>query len=129
MRMALQGRLTGAQVEELKTSWKTASQLLKGRTCKVDIDQLAFIDKRGSRGLRAMVPRGCAIHRKRSLHEERGGGVEIPRWVRTVRNDRVVLTAITPMNFELRTNKCEGPNPGTGELKRRETHAEPPPSI
>ena len=59
MRMALQGRLTGAQVEELKTSWKTASQLLKGRTCKVDIDQLAFIDKRGSRVLRAMSREGA----------------------------------------------------------------------
>jgi len=59
MRMALQGRLTGAQVEELKTSWKTASQLLKGRTCKVDIDRLAFIDKRGSRVLRAMSREGA----------------------------------------------------------------------
>ena len=59
MRMALQGRLTGAQVEELKTSWKTASQLLKGRTCKVDIDQLAFIGKRGSRVLRAMSREGA----------------------------------------------------------------------
>jgi hypothetical protein len=33
------------------------------------------------------------------------------------------------MNFELHPNKCERPNPGIGELKRRETHAEPPPSI
>jgi hypothetical protein len=36
MRLVLQGRLTGLQVDELKTSWKAASQLLKGRTCKVD---------------------------------------------------------------------------------------------
>jgi hypothetical protein len=58
MRLVLQGRLTGLQVDELKTSWKTASQLLKGRACKVDIDQLAFIDKRGSRVLRAMSREG-----------------------------------------------------------------------
>jgi ABC-type transporter Mla MlaB component len=59
MRLVLQGRLTGLQVDELKTSWKAASQLLKGRTCKVDIDQLAFIDKRGSRVLRAMSREGA----------------------------------------------------------------------
>jgi hypothetical protein len=59
MRLVLQGRLTGLQVEELKTSWKAASQLLKGRTCKVDIDQLTFIDKRGKRVLRAMSREGA----------------------------------------------------------------------
>jgi ABC-type transporter Mla MlaB component len=59
MRLVLQGRLPGLQVDELKTSWKAASQLLKGRTCKVDIDQLAFIDKRGSRVLRAMSREGA----------------------------------------------------------------------
>ena len=59
MRLVLQGRLTGPSVDELKTSWKAASQLLKGRTCKVDIDQLAFIDKRGNRVLRAMTREGA----------------------------------------------------------------------
>src|SRR6202041_299253 len=59
MRLVLQGRLTGPSVDELKTSWKAASQLLKGRTCKVDIDQLAFIDKRGNRVLRAMSREGA----------------------------------------------------------------------
>jgi hypothetical protein len=59
MRLVLQGRLTGLQVDELKTNWKAASQLLKGRTCKVDIDQLAFIDQRGNRLLRAMSREGA----------------------------------------------------------------------
>jgi hypothetical protein len=59
MRLVLQGRLMGPQVDELKTSWKAASQLLKGRTCKVDIDQLEFIDKRGNRVLRAMSREGA----------------------------------------------------------------------
>ena len=59
MRLVLQGRLTGLQVDELKTSWKAASQLLKGRACKVDIDQLTFIDKRGNRILRAMSREGA----------------------------------------------------------------------
>jgi serine/threonine-protein kinase RsbW len=59
MRLVLQGRLTGLQVDELKTSWKAASQLLKGRACKVDIDQLTFIDKEGNRVLRAMSREGA----------------------------------------------------------------------
>jgi hypothetical protein len=59
MRWVLQGRLTGPWVDELKTSWQAASQLLKGRTCKVDIDQLTFIDKRGDRALRAMSREGA----------------------------------------------------------------------
>jgi hypothetical protein len=59
MRLVLQGRLTGPWVDELKTSWRAASQLLKGRTCKVDIDQLTFMDKRGNRALRAMSREGA----------------------------------------------------------------------
>jgi ABC-type transporter Mla MlaB component len=59
MRLVLQGRLTGPWIDELKTTWKAASQLLKGRTCKVDIDQLTFIDKRGHRLLRAMSREGA----------------------------------------------------------------------
>jgi hypothetical protein len=59
MRLVLQGRLTGPWVDELKTSWKTASQLLEGRRCIVDIDELAFIDKRGNRVLRAMSTEGA----------------------------------------------------------------------
>lgn len=59
MRLVLQGRLTGAWVDELKTSWRAASQLLKGRTCKVDIDQLTFIDQKGNRALRAMSREGA----------------------------------------------------------------------
>jgi ABC-type transporter Mla MlaB component len=59
IRLVLQGRLTGLQVDELKTSWKAASQLLKGRACKVDIDQLTFIDKEGNRVLLAMSREGA----------------------------------------------------------------------
>jgi hypothetical protein len=59
MRLVLQGRLTGLWVDELKASWQAASQLLKGRSCKVDINQLTFIDKRGNRALRAMSREGA----------------------------------------------------------------------
>jgi len=67
MRLVLQGRLTGPWVDELKTSWRAASQLLKGRTCKVDIDQLTFMDKRGNRALRAMSREGVQFIAK-DLH-------------------------------------------------------------
>ena len=59
MRMALHGRLTGASVAELRTTWKAASETRKGRTCVVELDHVTFIDKRGDRLLRAMSREGA----------------------------------------------------------------------
>jgi hypothetical protein len=59
MRLALHGRLTGASVAELRTTWKAASEMRRGRTCIVELDNVAFIDKRGDRLLRAMSREGA----------------------------------------------------------------------
>ena len=59
MRLALHGRLTGASVAELRTTWKAASEMRRGRTCFVELDNVTFIDKRGDRLLRAMSREGA----------------------------------------------------------------------
>jgi ABC-type transporter Mla MlaB component len=59
MRLVLHGRLTGASVAELRTTWKAASLTRRGRTCVVELDEVTFIDKTGDRLLRAMSREGA----------------------------------------------------------------------
>ena len=59
MRLVPHGRLTGASVAELRTTWKAANEMRRGRTCVVELDNVTFIDKRGDRLLRAMSREGA----------------------------------------------------------------------
>jgi hypothetical protein len=59
IRWALQGRLFGSQVAEVKANWSAAKRIRKGRTCIVDLEELTFLDKRGRRLLRAMSRDGA----------------------------------------------------------------------
>jgi hypothetical protein len=59
IRWALQGRLFGPQVTEVKGNWRTANRIRKGRACIVDLAGLTFIDRRGKRLLRAMSRDGA----------------------------------------------------------------------
>ena len=57
-RWILQGRLVGPWVGELRASWKRRHSNASGRTCVVDLSDVAFIDTRGERLLRAMSKEG-----------------------------------------------------------------------
>src|ERR1700739_452360 len=54
----LEGRLCGAWVRELRTSWKKNHQTEKERACIVDLNEVTFIDKTGERLLRALRNEG-----------------------------------------------------------------------
>ena len=55
----LEGRLSGAWVRELKTSWKKNHQANQKRACIVDLNEVTFIDKTGERLLRVLRKEGA----------------------------------------------------------------------
>jgi anti-anti-sigma regulatory factor len=65
-RLQLEGRLSGAWVDELRQCWLTASSTTQGRTTLLDLADVDFIDQdgqklladmfRGGVGLRAVTP-------------------------------------------------------------------------
>ena len=58
-RWALEGRLSGPWVAQLKSNWKKPHGLNGNRKCIVDVSGVTFVDLEGERVLAAMVKDGA----------------------------------------------------------------------
>ena len=58
-RWALEGRLSGPWVAQLKSNWKKSHGLNGNRKCVVDVSGVTFVDLEGERVLAAMVKDGA----------------------------------------------------------------------
>ena len=60
-RLKLEGRLSGAWVQELEQCWKTASSTTHGRKTVVDLGEVDFVDPDGQSLLSVMYSQGVEM--------------------------------------------------------------------
>ena len=60
-RLKLEGRLSGAWVQELEQCWKTASSTTHGRKTVVDLGEVDFVDPDGQSLLSVMYSHGVEM--------------------------------------------------------------------
>jgi len=59
--VALEGRLAGPWVDELRASWRSLATTRDARSIRVDLDAVTFIDTAGKALLWAMHQQGAAL--------------------------------------------------------------------
>lgn len=58
-RWVVYGRLTEPWVSELRSTWKNAEAVRRGKDCVVDLNEVTFIDERGEEALLAIAKEGA----------------------------------------------------------------------